>query len=282
LDASTSPPIEDLISFADPPVSEVVLSVQFPRPAVDEVAILGRFRTAIEAEFPEVEKQAPILPAREDYSSSPQPPVVEFQMVQGAPPQRYWFISADGNELIQVQPDRFLLNWRKLRPSDDYPRYRRLRPRFERLYATFLGTLDDAQRQNAVPEWCEVSYINEIPAAATTGHGHMELGRVLRHVVAKRDFGPIPAPENTQLQERFLIRTAEGEPKARLHLTATPAFRTDDEGPVYVITLLVRGSPAVPTLEGVLEFFDFGRRLIVQGFTEMTTPEMHDEWGLTH
>lgn len=50
--------------------------------------------------------------------------------------------------------------------------------------------------------------------------------------------------------------------------------------PIYVLTLTVRGMASSPDVEGVLEFADYGRDLIVRTFRDITTDEMHKEWQL--
>jgi hypothetical protein len=47
-----------------------------------------------------------------------------------------------------------------------------------------------------------------------------------------------------------------------------------------VITLLARGTPQDGTIAEVVAFFDLARDLIVRGFKESTTDDMHREWGL--
>jgi uncharacterized protein (TIGR04255 family) len=258
-------------------VNEVVLSVQYPSAVVDEVTALADFWPKIRTDFPQLERQPPIVPAVEEFGPPRRQPQVEFRMLSEPPTQRYWFIEEAGNRLVQVQADRFLLNWRKVSDEDGYPRYRNLRSEFESRYATFAETVS----AEAVPEvdWCEVTYINHIPAEGNRPAEHMQLSKVLK-VIAEQPVGEaLPPPEDSQLQERFVIRDGEA-PVGRLYLTATPAYRTADDKPIYVVTLLARGRPRGQGLQGVLEFFDLGRDLIVRGFKELTTDQMHQTWGL--
>jgi len=78
----------------------------------------------------------------------------------------------------------------------------------------------------------------------------------------------------------LISREGEDHPIGRLYLIAAPAFRAADAAPIYVLTFLARGKPAEPKTEGILAFFDLGRDLIVRGFKESTTDEMHRLWGL--
>jgi uncharacterized protein (TIGR04255 family) len=73
-----------------------------------------------------VEQQAPLTPIREQFDVTS--PRFGFTM-SSFPMPRLWFTSEDGHQLVQVQHDLFILNWRKLDPPADYPRYERLRQR---------------------------------------------------------------------------------------------------------------------------------------------------------
>lgn len=257
------------------------VSLQFSNPGVGDAEALGSFWPQIRENYPNLERQAPITAASEDFGFPPPQPSVQFEFGVGSasPPQRYWFLSADGHDLVQVQHDRLVVNWRRLATDQPYPRYDHVRDSFCRVYPVFI----DAIGVQPSVSWCEVSYINEIEAPADSGHGHMELSRVLRLVAQEeiREFRP--APEDTQYQERYILRDGKQEPYGRLYISATPAFRTTTNVPLYIINMLVRGRPQSDSFDSLLDFFDKGRALIVQSFKEITTREMHNRWGLiTH
>lgn len=266
---------EARVDFEAPPVNEVVFSVQFATDVVDEVFAVGVFRPLIEVDFPGLAKHPPLPPAREDFGP-PSSPVPEIRMLEMPPTHRYWFVSGDGTRLLQLQGDRFILNWRQQDGATDYPRYESLRPEFQKQYTSLIGLLGGVD-----PEWCEISYINHIPARTGSGAAHGPLGKVLRALSPEPVSTVLPEVEDTQLQQRFVIRDATTEePVGRFYLNATPAWKAADNEPVYVVTLLARGKPSTTDPEGVMSFMDLGHRLIVQGFKECTTDEMHRAWGL--
>ncbi|MGI8728857.1 MAG: TIGR04255 family protein [Solirubrobacteraceae bacterium] len=269
--------VAEPVTFERPPVNEVILSVQHDGPVIDEVGALADFWPTIREGFPGHQKQPPLPPVLEDFSPPglQAPGVVQF--FTGPPQDRYWFITDDETRLIQVQPDRFAFNWRQVPGREAYPRYRELRPEFEERYRTFLDCLTvDAPR----PTWCEITYINHVEAQSGADGLHGPLSRILRGLNPEVTSPTLPPIEDTQLQQRFRILDTTGEPIGRFYLTAVPAFRAPDVVPIYVITLIARGKPADTSLEAVLGFFDFGRDLIVNGFKESTTDEMHRLWGL--
>jgi uncharacterized protein (TIGR04255 family) len=191
-------------------------------------------------------------------------------------------LTEDYTSLVQVQADRFAFNWRQVEGTEPYPRYRDyVRPTFEHLYRIY-EEVATADGKAPSPAWCEITYINHIDAEGSASGTHGPLSQVLRSLRQDATSDALPPVEDTQLQQRFLLADDNDEAIGRLYLSATPAFRADDKKPIYVLSLLVRGKAQSQTVEGVLSLFDLGRDLIVRGFTESTTSEMHERWGLRH
>jgi uncharacterized protein (TIGR04255 family) len=263
----------DPITFADPPVNEVILGVQYSSRVADDAVALAAFWPLIREDFPGLAKQPALPPAIETFTSEPafQQPI---QFIQGQPDTRYWFSSRDDTRLIQVQPDRFIVNWRER--SDQYPRYRTLRREFCEHYERFLESLPTGA--DASVDLCEVTYINHIEAAKK-GVLHRPLGEILR--LAREVGGVLPRSEDTTLQERYVLADAASEsPNGRLYITAVPGFRQADQAPIYVVTMMVRVRPGGTDLRDIVSCFDAARDLIVRGFKDITTPAMHKLWGL--
>src|SRR5262249_13199892 len=76
---------------------------------------------------------------------------------------RYWFVTADGTELLQFQPDRLLHNWRKVGDGkNEYPRFEALIEKFEKELLTLEGYFASLSPQSLKITQCEISYINHI------------------------------------------------------------------------------------------------------------------------
>lgn len=182
--ASTPSPMDQLpplpetgITFENAPVSEVALAVQFAEPVTDDAFTLGRFWPTIQSRYPRLESQPPLPPMVEQFDASAGPSV-SFQLTDRAV-SRYWLLSQDQTELVQVQPDRFAYNWRKEPAETEYPRYARLRERFFELYSSFVATCADDGR-TVVPTWCEVTYINPIETGSS--EGRPDLSTILKRL----------------------------------------------------------------------------------------------------
>lgn len=277
MEASPSPKEQAPVTFRDPPVVEVALSIQFESAITGAARTLGEFWPLVRGEFPNLEEQPAMPPQREEFQVVVGRPPVEVMVQPPAP--RYWFISADDTRLIQVQPDRLIYNWRKRGEGQQYPRYRQLRPDFERYLRVLLDLLSPEERGVARPDWCEVTYVNHI----LPGEGE-ETRPPLHEVLTTIQEPPPLAPglelEEVQLVQRYLLTREESTaPSGRLHLTAVPAIRNVDQVPIYVLTLVARGQ-AGGSVEGALAFVDEGRELIVKTFRDTTTESMHRRWGL--
>ncbi len=265
------------VSFRNPPVIEVALSVQFEPALFNSTKTLGDFWPLVRAEYPQLDQQPSFPPQTEDFGP-PRP--LQVEMMAAPPPPRYWFVSDSGERLIQVQPDRLVFNWRKTDDAEQYPRYRELRPEFESRLHQLLDVLTEEERSSIHPTWCEVTYVNHI-LGDTDSHSP-SLGEVLTTVTDPPAEWSLPEIEDAQLLQRFRITGAAGEPVGRLHVTAAPGVRNLDQRPLLALTLVARTRPEEGTAEGALASVDRGRELIVRGFSDLTTPEMHEKWGLEH
>jgi uncharacterized protein (TIGR04255 family) len=273
MEAHPTDTIDEPVTFDRPPVGEVAMSVQMGQPVTDDALTLGTFWPRVREEYPNVQTQPPLPPMSEDFRLGA-PQSITFQLVGQS--SRYWLLSPDATELIQVQPDRFGYNWRKEPVDAPYPRYRYLRERFHLVFSAFIGSTREKGR-TMQPTWCEITYINPIETTDVAG-GLANLSSVLRRLAPDHP-GNLPPPQDTTFAERFLL-TRDGSPTGRLYVSANPATRLQDQMPIYMLTLTVRGMPRTPDADGVYTFLDEGRDLIVRSFRDMTTPEMHAKWGL--
>ena len=97
-----------LEEYAEPPISEVVCGFRFePVPGLDPLTI-GWFAREVANEYPNRQLQ----PALSESGA---------RLHVGLVPIRAWLTSEDEAFLLQVQHDRFYLNWRARGPS--YPRF---------------------------------------------------------------------------------------------------------------------------------------------------------------
>ncbi|MCY4041028.1 MAG: TIGR04255 family protein [Gammaproteobacteria bacterium] len=272
-------PRRNLPDFESPPLTEVLISVQFdPLPGL-QVPQIGLFWSKIRDRFPHTEQHAPVDPVNERFGP-PAPPQIQVALSQLPPMLRTWFLNDDGSELIQIQADRFMHNWRKVEIQDAYPRYEYVRSQFVRGISEFCGFLEEEEIGSIRPTQCEVSYINHIEPNEIW-KSHSRIGEVISAWNPSKLEEASPDIESVGIVMQQLIIDEGSKPVGRLHISAQPAYRTNSREPLIVLSLTARGAPAEPTIEGILEFADRGRDEIVRGFASVTTPTMHKYWRRT-
>ncbi len=261
--------------FKRPPVIETLLGVQFGPLRSFSIPHFGLFWSQIRSQYPHQEMKPPLGPEVEDFGMSVTPGGVQV-MLTTEPDARCWFIDSSQTQLIQLQRDRFIRNWRKVTGEETYPEYAVLKPRFEQDWTRFLHFLDDAGIERPEVNLCEATYVNHIPigVGAETGvESFGEIHKILSVIAAPRTKF-LPESEVATLNSRYLMPDKKG----RLHVTVQPAVRKDDRRVVLQLTLTARGRPESGSTEDVLRWFDLGHEWIVRGFADLTTTDMHRLW----
>jgi uncharacterized protein (TIGR04255 family) len=271
------PPLPE---FNRPPVIEVVLSLQFEPLAKMQVQHLGFLWSIFKDQFPKVETKPPLDPVIEIFEQKPARPTMRFEVGEFPLLPRVWFVSSTGSEIIQVQSDRFICNWRKVGDAFSYPRYERIRAEFQDGLTRFASFLAEHSLGELKPNQCEITYINHIPAEQGP-NAHGKASRILNSL--REDFRVpfLPSEEAVQFSSRYLLQREDvviGKPFGRLYVDMNPAYDAGQE-PIFVLNLTVRSAPAKQDIGSAMECYDLGRKYIVCTFDAITTDTMHNTWG---
>jgi uncharacterized protein (TIGR04255 family) len=171
-----------------PPVTEVVLSVAMARQAAlsgpQLPSILGNWFD----DHSRVESVPPYeMPAEAADLAASLQQLPSIQMLTAASSlTRYWLISEDDHEVVQVQPNYLALNWRHRNEDSKYPGYESMRQRFLGLLESTHGGLQH-YNGNLSPSRAELSYINTIhPSEIWSSHDNTD--RLLRISLTCRIF----------------------------------------------------------------------------------------------
>lgn len=270
--------LSKLPSFRDPPVVEVYLSAQFTPIDGFTAAHAGLLWQEFRKELPHVEQHPPIEHSLESFGRlRPLKQQMSFQIVTEPPCPRLWFKSENGNQLIQVQRDRFIHNWRKTSEGDVYPRYEGIRDDFAKELKLFEEFAKREELGRLLFDQCEVSYVNHI----SLGEDWKNVGDLYRvfgfySQLTHKEF--LPDPEHIAIHKRFLI-TDDNQPVGRLHLDLESVFRIDNNQLLLRLSLLARLKPENEGIDGVVDRLNLGREWIVRTFADVTTKEMHEVWG---
>jgi uncharacterized protein (TIGR04255 family) len=273
-----------LPDFDSPPVVEVAISLQFEPLEALHSSHLGLLWNAFRSEgFSNTEDHAELAPVVEDFDPKPTPRVgVRLQAFDDAPPlPRIWFLNSARNELIQIQRDRFIVNWRKGADAQPYPRYVNIKRRLQSEFATFIACLASENLGAIRLTQCELTYVNHITVAAA-GILHGDISSVVTTWTNTYSEPFLAKPEDVAFHARYKMCDEQGKPVGRLHVSFQPAYRATTAEPIFVMNMTARGEPRPADFEGALELFDREHEWIVRGFASITTEQMHKEWRRKH
>ena len=260
----------DLPEFDNPPVVEVAIGVQFrPLPGLRGLN-LAPLQAIWRDAYPILQEQPPLMPVVE---GDPQGAGQLQLSLLPVPVVRQWFLDQSGNELVQVQPDRFLINWRAGEPAEKYPRYSHMRSMFESRFAELTGFVEAQGLGELDVVQAELSYINVIQL------DREDLGKI--DIFLKGWSGAsghhLDPPEEARVTLTYLV-PGVGIPPVRLYAEVSPAQLATGKR-VLFFTLTVRGNPGGQGLGEVLKFLDEAHSHLVRSFAELTDERMHAIWG---
>lgn len=269
----------DLPDYEHPPLVEVVLSVQFAELQGYRTVHAGllweeKFRQA----YPLVVEHPPLNPTFEVFGPQASSPQLQIKQMPGPQVPRLWFSNSENTELVQIQADRFVRNWRKVGKGECYPRYERLRKQFFADLEEVDGFFKDWKIGAMQPNQCEMTYVNRLELQGYDLRNRPGLALNFfpeRALQPDREDARLPESEDCNLAVRYVLKDARAEPRGRLLVTVQPWSRE----PALRLDLTARGAPETADFEAVASFLDEGREAIVHGFTAITRERMHKKWG---
>jgi uncharacterized protein (TIGR04255 family) len=271
---------QGLPKYDKPPVIEVVCGILF-RSIEDLLAPhLGLLWEKFRPEYSTCQEVPPIAPTIEHFEDSPQQ--VQLQFSNKPPLPRIWFLHPDGS-IIQVQRDRFLYNWKKMRPEDKYPHYSEVVEKFKNHLSSFQGFLKEQELGVVEPLQYEMTYVNLIPegeAWQTTS----DTGAVFPDFTwqPKSPRGDaqrfLSLPEGINWRTSFVLPNNMG----RLHVHIQKGQLRENGQQVFRFELTARGIGENKSLESMPNWFDFAHESIVRGFADLTGYQVQrDVWKLS-
>jgi uncharacterized protein (TIGR04255 family) len=189
--------------------------------------------------------------------------------------RRVFYIEQNESYLLQVQPTRFLANWRKQRAGEEYPRFTAAYERFQRGWKYFYSFVEDENLGPLEGNQYELTYINHIWGESGVQFP-VDIGKYIPILRWDSDrpesFLSDPLAFTGTLQ--FSIPGATG----RLHVTLKHGVRRSDKVPAVVLEFTARG-PASRDFGDMNDWFNAAHVCIVRGFTDLTSAKAHELWG---
>lgn len=251
-----------LPKYKNPPINEVVFGISFNPLHKMKAAHIGLFWEIVKKEFPWC-KQAPIIGSIDD--------IVELET--GLPLPITWFINEGVDHLIQIQKNKFFLNWRKKEKA--YPHFDEISKIFFKQHESFYNFIYQNDLGSIEYKSFELRYINHIPK----GEGWEDIKLI-------SDLFPDITWENNK--KRFLHDPEAiiwqavfnlPEDKGKLFIKLQPGIRSIDKHQLIILEITARGISNDKTDEGLTEWFNMAHEWVVLSFEDITSDEVQkDIW----
>lgn len=265
--------IRPLPDYYNPPVIEVVYGVQF-EPLGLQCPTIGLFWQAVRQQYPSFVENPPLAPVIEKFDADRRTEA-QIELMARPPLPRLWFIDRTENWLIQVQDDRFLYNWKKVKDQDAYPRFDVVSTKFFEAWEQFQGFCQSEGLPQPSVNQLELTYINHI-GMTDVGSYFSDVSNIFPDMRWRETHGFLPSPETLVWKTSFLLPERQG----RLHVSMRHAIRRKDQQPVLLLELTSRGMPSSKERESIRGWFVMAREWIVRGFADLTDEQVQKErWG---
>jgi len=271
---SASSPLPD---YLRPPVIEVVYGMQFLPLTEWRSPLVGLLWQSIKQDYPKFKEMPVLAPMIERFDPVIQTEESSLQLFNAPPLPRLFFMDANENWVMQVQNDRFLHNWKRVKDEDEYPRYGLVSERFYQAWEIFLRFCSSENIATPKLTQLEVTYINHI--AIKSNPMVDELNSLFPDIQWQNGHSFLRRPERILWNVSFLLPEAQG----RLHISLRPGQRRKDKTPMLLLELTARGIPASTEMDKIREWFALGREWIVRGFADITSvKEQKGRWQRTN
>ncbi|MCG8448783.1 MAG: TIGR04255 family protein, partial [Pirellulales bacterium] len=180
------------------------------------------------------------------------------------------------DRLIQLQPGRFLFNWRSREEAGPYPHYESLSGDFFALFYEFERFVAEQGLGDIEPIEYELTYINHvIEEEGWTFPEH--INRVVNEVSwQSQNYQFLPNPDIVIWQCRFEFKDQSGG----LSIKLNPGRRPTDDKKLFLLELSARGLPVEGPRDHIEQWFSNGHEWIVRGFEDFTSEEAQIAlWG---
>lgn len=259
----------DLPDFENPPIREVAIAGHFEPLIGLRQAHIGFFWSKVRDQFPEVEDREPLAPHLENLENKASSPLFQLEMTSSPMPNRAWFAASDHSELLQLQRDRFVHNWRY--QKDGYPHFELLLERFTEGFNMLSMTLEELNLPQPRLVHAEVTYVNLIEAKA--------LDDFLTFVASPNlsTGGVSSQGASGQLALRFPVDSGR-RVIGSLYVECSPTRLSDSEVEGFQMMLTFRAPLPESNVSALRELLLLGRSAIVHSFTGLTETKYHKKW----
>lgn len=243
------------LEFSNAPVIEVILGSQFEGVTFESKSIFD-FYNSVKENFPDIQENPPLAALIENIDSPS-----ETRIISGFTSRKF-FINNSQNKLIQIQPDRFLFNWRKTNNEEEYPH-------FDSVFSEFIGIFNQLEDKISIKSklnQLEMTYVDHI-LLEDFNMSNFNPNKILNIFNLSKNI------KNINSSFHFPIK----EIKGNMICNIKSAFRNIDKKRLIIIESTCRGINDNQTID---QWFDIAHKNLIELFKEITTKEAKLKWGL--
>ncbi len=248
------------VDYEKPPVVETAFRFTYPPIKGWNVFHLGLFWARLRKRYQFAEARLPMGSVEIDDLNFKLGPETRLEAL----PLRSFLLDSSKNQLLQVQLNAFIRNWRAIEDQRKYCHYSDLKPMFQEDWATYREFLKDENLPEPTVFQCDVTYIN-----------HLVKGREWKTL---EDIGSLfPRMRfgfKGALVTSFSCSATVVDNQVRME--ASPALRPDGM-PIIQLTLNVSGKPAGTSEAGIWAKLDDCHRVLVETFAEITADDLQSQ-----
>ncbi len=258
-----------LPDFKSPPVVEVVIGVSFKHLKNFTTAHYGVFWQQIKEDYPLFEDHPPLL------DPVAGPVQLQIETLDKPPLRRVFFVHSQKDYLLQLQPNRFVHNWRKIDDDAPYPHFPAAKDKFDFAWNEFQRFVANQELGSIQLVQFEVTYINHFVEEPGNFPQRAEFYTPLINWQNARSTGFLPNPTALAYNVHFPFPENQGT----LYVSSKHGKRGLDKRDVMILELRARG-PIRGDEPNLGTYFELGHEWIVRGFKDLTSPEAHKQWKI--
>ena len=251
------------IKYENPPINEIVCGIRFNPIEQLQSGHFGILWQKFRHDFPKTEDHDLIAPISQE----------DFENFDKLPLRRVWFIHRNENELVQVQRNRFLYNWREREEGDEYPGYEKVINNFVRYLSLFQEFLVEENLGNIATKEYELTYIDLIPQ----GQGWENLGnleKVFPNLLSLTGQG-IPSTNVRVINWQTILDLPNG--LGQLSIAMRSGQRKTNNQPLLHIQTRALGKGQSESMQA---WFDAAHTTITELFLNLVSSEIQKKfWG---
>lgn len=260
--------------FDRPPVVEQAITLMFAPIEGFSIGDIGLFWAQVRDDFPVCQTADRLQPAVEAFGSE-----LNFQITLGTSVEvpRAFFRNTHGNELVQLQSDRFAYNWMRADGSE-YPRHKKTTGRFWELFSLFERFLDERGLPQPKLQQCELINVNIAPLKEFGGTYASAL-EILSFLERQPIWPERIELEAATIQTHYILRNEQGLAIGRLHFDLNPVRDAASGEDAIRFDIVARGTMSPLHRNSADQFFSEARDYINTAFIRLTTDEARRAWG---